>query len=209
MMKKYLIATTLLLTLGLTNAPDADAQKHRHHPVAATAATPDDTTPQDEVEAFSDTTDVDTTSQVVYQTGSSSYSYSFDISDEDFVKTLMSEFGGKELAGVVMVLGVLFLLFVLAPVLILFVIFYFIWKNRKERMRLAEAAMQNGQPIPAQLVEEGDTIRKRGIRQAFLGVGLMVFLGYSAGTVGFGIGVLVTCIGIGNLVIARTSGNGN
>ena len=37
------------------------------------------------------------------------------------------------------------------------------------------------------------------MRQCFVGVGLMIFLGFAAGNVGFGIGALVFCIGLGKV----------
>ena len=77
--------------------------------------------------------------------------------------------------------------------LILGVLLYFIYKNRKERIRLAEKAMESGQAIPDNLLPEKvptpDSVWQKGIRQLCLGVGLMVFLGYTAGEIGFGVGV--------------------
>jgi hypothetical protein len=86
-------------------------------------------------------------------------------------------------------------------------VFYFINKNRKDKMRLAQMAMQQGQPIPDQLLKEqstfGDEEYKSGIRQCFVGVGLMIFLWFAAGAVGFGIGALVFCIGLGKVIVAK------
>ena len=76
-------------------------------------------------------------------------------------------------------------------------------------MRLAQMAMQQGQPIPDQLLDEKprdtDEEYQKGMRQCFVGVGLMVFLGYAAGQVGFGIGALVFCIGLGKVFASRTA----
>ena len=70
-------------------------------------------------------------------------------------------------------------------------------------------AVENGQPIPDQLLVESNVNDKdsyqSGLRQVFLGIGLMVFLGYSAGEIGFGIGALVFFIGLGKVVIAKTN----
>ena len=109
-----------------------------------------------------------------------------------------------------LVLAVIVIMFVIAPVLIIGIILFFVYKNRKQRMRLAEAAMKSGQPIPDEFTskpkptEEDNDLRQKGIRQTCLGVGLMIFLGNTAGNIGLGIGALVTCIGIGNLLIARS-----
>ena len=74
-------------------------------------------------------------------------------------------------------------------------------------MRLAQMAMQQGQPIPDKLLEEqvgsGDEDFKKGMRQCFIGVGLMIFLGFAAGTIGFGVGALVFCIGLGKIVAVK------
>jgi hypothetical protein len=76
-------------------------------------------------------------------------------------------------------------------------------------MRLAQMAMQQGQPIPDQLLKDqpgnDDEEYKKGIRQCFVGVGLMIFLGYAAGTVGFGVGALVFCIGLGKVFVSKTT----
>ena len=132
--------------------------------------------------------------------------------NEDFgnmLKHLFVDMDSNSIAGMFFVLGVLLIIFVLAPVLIIIALFYFINKNRKEKMRLAQMAMQQGQPIPNQLLNEnpadvGDEYQK-GMRQCFVGVGLMVFLGYAAGQVGFGIGALVFCIGLGKVFASKTA----
>jgi hypothetical protein len=111
--------------------------------------------------------------------------------------------------GVVVFLAIFFLL----PLLIIFVIIYFVNKNRKERYKLAQMAIQNGQPIPDDILKNqvastsksGDY--QTGIRQMFLGVGLAIFLGIVAGKIGFGIGALVFFIGLGKWFIARQNGD--
>ena len=148
---------------------------------------------------FSDTTFVDTAAN----TG-------WDDDEDDIVERKISHFidtmDSKDFLGAFVVLGVLLILFVLAPFVIIAAIFYFINKNRKDKMRLAEMAMQQGQPIPEQLLEDSNTVSdeyQKGLRQCFVGVGLMVFLGLTAGEVGFGIGALVFCIGLGKIVAGK------
>ena len=76
-------------------------------------------------------------------------------------------------------------------------------------MKLAEMAMKQGQPIPDELLTEpkstDDDLWQKGLRQTFLGVGLLAFFGYVGSTVGVGIGILVTVIGLGKLAIVKTS----
>lgn len=205
MMKKTLFAMMLMaLTAGMTTAT---AQPTGNDSTAVTAVEADSTT-QDEVEAFSDTTQTDTSGVVsVTQVGGSNFPFD----DEDFVTadTILKDFDFSALAGMGFVLLILLILFVLAPVLIIGIILYFVYKNRKQRMRLAEMAIKNGQPIPQELVETpkpvDDDLRAKGIRQVALGVGLTCFLGWFVGDVGAGIGILVLCIGLGNLIIARNA----
>ncbi|MBQ3361326.1 MAG: hypothetical protein IJG46_04230, partial [Prevotella sp.] len=128
---------------------------------------------------------------------------------EKHLSRIVTSWDSKDALGVLLVLGVLLIIFVLAPVLIIVALFYFINKNRKEKMRLAQMAMQQGQPIPDQLLNEKpidvDDEYQKGMRQCFVGVGLMIFLGYAAGEVGFGIGALVFCIGLGKVFASKTA----
>ena len=212
-MKKILITMTLVLALGV--GVQAAGQKHRHTPQVTAELV--DSTSKDAVEVFSDTTSSDTTiraskGRVTVTTPVGSHSWDYDGDDEDLgniIHNAFSEMKGSDIAGMFFVLCVLLILFVLAPVFIIIALFYFINKNRREKMRLAQMAVQQGQPIPDQLLNEKpgsvDEEYQKGMRQCFVGVGLMVFLGYAAGHVGFGIGALVFCIGLGKVFASRSS----
>ncbi|MBQ8988431.1 MAG: hypothetical protein IJ067_01910 [Prevotella sp.] len=205
-MKKYLIAIAMVLTLSM-NA-DAAAQKHRHTPRTEQV----DSTKQnhDAIEAFSDTTAVDTT---YYDDEARSTNVNVSLSDEEvkgLIEDVLGNIGGKEITAVFIVLGTLFILFVLFPVIILIGVVWLINRNRREKIKLAQMAVNNGQQIPDHLFKEDkpetvDEDYSKGMRQLFLGLGLMFFLGYTAGSTGFGIGALVFCIGLGKVVIAKTS----
>ena len=206
-MKKYLIAIAMVLTLSTTAG--AAAQKHRHTPRTEQV---DSTKTNDAIEAFSDTTAVaDTTVYDVRAGGTHVRIYS----DEDVKGVMEQVFGsldGKAVTGVLIVLGTLFILFVLFPIIIIIAVIYFINRNRKDRIKLAQMAMEKGQPIPDELLKEKQASWDRsdyqtGLRQMFTGVGLAIFLGIVAGKVGFGIGALVFFIGLGKWFIARQSGN--
>ena len=213
-MKKVLITLAMLLALG--TGAQAASQKHRHTPQQELS----DSTGKDGVVVYSDTTSSDTTiraskGHVTINTPMGSHSWDYDVDDdEDFgnmIHNAVSHMGSKDIAGMFFVLCVLLIIFVLAPVLIIIALFYFINKNRKEKMRLAQMAVQQGQPIPDRLLEEkpadADEEYQKGMRQCFVGVGLMIFLGYAAGEVGFGIGALVFCIGLGKVFASRTARN--
>lgn len=203
-MKKIIITLTMLLVLGMTT--EMIAQKHRHTPQQTELV---DSTSKDAVEAFSDTTSTS-------QTSAADDNWPLDEDDDtQIVKSAdrLFDFMDSQMSGMLFVLAVLLIIFVLSPVFIIIAVFYFINKNRKDKMRLAQMAMQQGQPIPEQLLKDqpGNTDEeyKKGIRQCFVGVGLMIFLGYAAGTVGFGIGALVFCIGLGKVFVSKTAGNSN
>ena len=214
-MKKVLLTLALLLTL--TTGVEAAGQKHRHTPRQEKV----DSTNKDAVVVYSDTTSMDTMTttkhkgKVTITTPTSPWSsntVTYEMDDENFgsmLKHLFVDMDSNGIAGMFFVLGVLLILFVLAPVLIIIALFYFINKNRKEKMRLAQMAMQQGQPITDQLLKENpidsDDEYQKGMRQCFVGVGLMVFLGYAAGQVGFGIGALVFCIGLGKVFASKTA----
>ena len=205
----------MLLALGM--GAQAAAQKHRHTPQQELT----DSTGKDGVVVYSDTSSIDTvtvtknkaTVTVTTKTSPwSSRTTTYEVDDDDFGGMIHNAFrgmDGKNLAGMFFVLCVLLIIFVLAPVLIIIALFYFINKNRKEKMRLAQMAMQQGQPIPDQLLNDkiGNDADEyqHGMRQCFVGVGLMIFLGYAAGTVGFGIGALVFCIGLGKVFASKTA----
>jgi uncharacterized membrane protein len=209
-MKKYLIAIAMVLTLSLNG--DAVAQNHRHTP--RTEQVDSTQNNQDAIEAFSDTTAATTSS------GDSIDAYvngkRIRIQTDEDVKGILQEvFGdiGHEAIGwMIMSIVIIFIMFVLAPVLIIIAIFYFVNKNRKERLKLAQMAMEKGQPIPDELLKDrvaqiDDDEYQKGMRQMFTGIGLAIFLGLVAGEVGFGIGALVFFIGLGKWFIARQSRN--
>ena len=209
-MKKVIITMTMLLALGM--GVQAASQKHRHTPQAPTELV--DSANKDAVEVYSDTTGTDT---AVTHTRSHKgtvtintpwHSHTYDVDDDDIGRWLNS-IDHKDIMGMFFVLCIILIIFVLAPVLIIIALFYFINKNRKQKMKLAQMAMQQGQPIPDQLLDDKpldvDDEYQKGMRQCFVGVGLMIFLGYAAGQVGFGIGALVFCIGLGKVFASRTA----
>ena len=212
-MKKFLIAITLMLTLGM-NA-EAASQKHRHTP--RTAQVDSTKNNQDAIEAFSDTTstaDADDAEDDQYITHRHRTVVYGNSDDAKAIGDAIESVGGIMVPSLVFSIIAMVILFILAPLLIIVAIFYFVNKNRKERYKLAQMAIQNGQPIPDEILKEqvagpsksGDY--QSGLRQMFTGVGLAIFLGLIIGKIGIGIGALVFFIGLGKWYIARQSGNG-
>lgn len=98
------------------------------------------------------------------------------------------------------------------PLLIIFVIFFFRYKNRKAQYRLAEQALASGQPLPEHFFKEAAAaqtdIRSKGINNIFMGIGLFIFLWAITGEFGLGcIGLLIMFTGFGQLVIYYTQQN--
>ncbi len=90
------------------------------------------------------------------------------------------------------------------PVLIVFFVFYFMYKNRKEKSRLAAQILAAGQPIPDEFFKQEiqeTNLQTKGIRNISIGIGLTVLLGMLTKRADIGcIGVLIVCIGIGQVV---------
>lgn len=93
------------------------------------------------------------------------------------------------------------------PLIIVFIIFFFRYKNRKAKYRLVEQALASGQPLPENLIKEAQTtdIHSKGISNIFVGIGLFIFLWAITGKFGIGcIGLLIMFTGFGQLVIFYT-----
>ena len=201
----------MMLALGLNT--QAASQKHRHTP--RTAQVDSTKNNQDAIEAFSDTTstaDADDAEDDKYISHRHRTTYTTS-SDVQELKEVMEGVGGIFGPMLAMSVVVFLVIFFLLPLLIIIAIFYFVNKNRKERYKLAQMAIQNGQPIPDDILKSkvssssGDNDYQTGVRQMFTGVGLAIFLGIIIGKVGIGIGALVFFIGLGKWFIARQNGD--
>jgi hypothetical protein len=210
-MKQYLIAIAMMLVLGM-NA-QAASQKHRHTP--RTEQVDSTKNNQDAIEAFSDTTSADSEDAeddkyITQRHRTTTYTTSSDVKE---LKEVMEGVGG--IFGPMLAVGIVafVVIFFLLPLLIIVTIIYFVNKNRKERYKLAQMAIQNGQPIPDDILKNQTSSSmsgndyQTGVRQMFTGVGLAIFLGLIIGKVGIGIGALVFFIGLGKWFIARQNGD--
>lgn len=202
-MKQLLISIAMVLTLSM-NA-EASAQKHRHSP--RTEQVDSSKSKKDAIEAFSDTTaeDAEDDKYISYRRRTS-----YSGSDAEEVKQVLEGVSSMVDSGMIIGIIAIVIIFLIAPLLIIITIFYFVNKNRRERYKLAQMAIQNGQQIPDDILKEKEddwdkNDYQSGMRQIFLGVGLAIFLGIVAGKIGFGIGALVFFIGLGKVFIARRS----
>lgn len=198
------------MVLALSSSTSAIAQKHRHTPRTEQVS---DTVKhnQDAIEAYSDTTATNN-ANADDNDNHSGYSHHVVYEGEDAERVVSGIFGDMDGAAFMgMLIPILAIVCVgfLLPVILVLLVFYFINRNRKEKYRLAEMAIKNGQPIPDALLKDSknddwdSTSYNAGIRQMFTGVGLAIFLGIIMGDLGFGIGALVFFIGLGKYVIAR------
>ena len=201
------------MLLALSMNVDAAAQKHRHTP--RTEQVDSTKKNQDAIEAFSDTTNAADAEdaeddEYIGRHRSVTYSTSGDVED---LKEVMESFGGYVAPWMAVSIVAIVVIFLLAPLLIIIAIFYFVNRNRREKYKLAQMAIQNGQPIPDEILKDNTDARMltseyhAGIRQMFVGIGLAIFLGIIIGKLGIGIGALVFFIGLGKWFVARQSGD--
>lgn len=204
-MKKYLIAIAMVLTLS-SNAT-ATAQKHRHTPRTEQVSDTVKHNP-DAIEAFSDTTAAKSNANADFDDDDDSYTrYQVRTPVDDASEVMDKIFGGLGIAMIIPILAIV-IFGLLLPLIILFTVLYFVNRNRRDKYRLAEMAIKNGQPIPDELLKEvkddwDSNGYNAGIRQMFTGVGLAIFLGLILDELGIGIGALVFFIGLGKWYIAR------
>jgi len=100
------------------------------------------------------------------------------------------------------------------PVLIVFFVFWFRNKNKQAQYRLAEKALESGKDIPEGLFNSTNTevtdVYAKGVKNAFLGLGLGIFLWAITGEFGLGcIGFMIMFMGIGQVVIHYTQKSSN
>lgn len=159
---------------------------------------------EDGIEAFSDTT------EVISQTPASTNNWDPDDYDNpfDWVRDMMKTTGGIL---IVLFILLLVLLFILLPFIILALLLRFIIKRHNDRVNLAEKAMESGQPIPEEIMsvdkQSEGYLWKRGVRNVAIGLGLMLMFWIWDSDTLVGIGVLIFCYGIGQMIISKTNRN--
>ena len=119
---------------------------------------------------------------------------------EDMPEFLKGIFG---LTGLGIASGTILLVFIILlcifglPLILLFVLFYLIFRRRK-----SDANVSTRQATDAQDTSKPDrTLFNKGVKNICLGIGLAIFFGLWMGDFGVGIGILIICIGIGELIV--------
>ena len=232
-MKKTIFALAMLL--ALEGSVPALAQRHRHTPrttvvdgqsdkrqPAAGGSHADDkngSSADDKntegIEAYSDTSSVPAVADTAtYMPADQADDYNrfspkhFDDPLSWFAYLCSSSFWGVAFT---ILFVVLFLLVLLSPLIIVLLIIRYIIRRHNDRVRLAEKAMENGQPFDEQMPlsrRSPEFMWRRGVKNTSIGVGLMLFFWFLGTESLVGIGGLIACMGAGQMFMARHNYNG-
>ena len=223
-MKQTFITLLLVLTLGTIHV--AQAQRHRHTPrveaVSQKTKQSDksykkaaDKTQDNGIEAYSDTTsiddDADNTAAI-----DTAYTSGFNLDDDDFEDNpwFLKAITGAMGAGAVifaLLIVVLVFLFLVSPFIIIILVLRYLIRRHNDNVRLAEKAMESGQAVPsgAKIAKHrtysNEDQWQRGIKTASTGLGLIALFWIIGAEQLIGVGVLVLCMGAGQMLIGRTS----
>lgn len=204
----------LLLGLVMFSALNAVAvdttPRHRHQHVDDAVQVQQVDTAYEAVEAYSDTTtyeaDNDATTPTVSIPANSvnpaDYGDPF-----TFYNALWTVGAGGVIIAILLTL--LFLIFILAPIVIVVLLIRYLFKRHNDRVLLREKEMERNyehkeyRQVDYEKVRD-DYMWKRGIQNVALGLGLVLMFGCWGAEALVGVGLLVMCFGIGQMVIART-----
>ena len=115
----------------------------------------------------------------------------------DFIKGLIGLTGFSLASGAMLLVFIVLLCIFGLPLILLFILLYLIFRKRKTKVYSNE-----NQPIDETTSQTPDrTIFNKGVKNVCLGIGLAIALGIWMGDFGVGVGILITCIGIGELLI--------
>lgn len=220
---KRLISITLTLALLATspvNQAMAQGQKGKATATATTnAPAVNDSTDEEGIVAYSDTTETDAQGDsVTYYNGkgnTASLDWNNDQADSLLERWALELLGGTAgfWASVFATLVVILVfLFLCSPFIVLGVFIWYLVRRNRQRLDFARQAMENGQPIPQEMLsmelQTDSYMWSKGVRNVFLGLGLIVFGLFVSIEILGAVGALLICMGAGQCVIAKTSGKG-
>lgn len=104
---------------------------------------------------------------------------------------------GAATGGLLIAALVLFCIFGLPILGIILIIWLIVRASRRSSNNAGQAVMQN----EVDATGRDRSLFNKGVRNVCLGIGLAIFLGIWMGDFGVGIGVLIVCIGIGELLV--------
>ena len=220
---KRLISITLTLALLATspvNQAMAQGQKSKATATATTnAPAVNDSTDEEGIVAYSDTTETDAQGDsVTYYNGkgnTASLDWNNDQADsllERWALELLGGTAGFWASAFATLVVILVFLFLCSPFIVLGLFIWYLVRRNRQRLEFARQAMENGQPIPQEMLsmelQTDSYMWSKGVRNVFLGLGLIVFgLFINIETLA-AVGALLICMGAGQCVIAKTSGKG-
>lgn len=220
MKMKHLLGLVALFCV-ITLSPVMAQGKHRHH--AAIEQKADAHDDKEENVAYSDTTstafgnaadtdvaddDADDSAGYTYTLSSNPLNMDhFDNPLAFFVALFGAGFGGIMLA--LLILLVILLVF-LSPLIVVYLIYRLLKSLHNDKVRLTEKAIASGRPIAksSSTTVYGSTDQElwnKGVKNVALGLGLIMLFAFWGAYALCGIGALIMCLGIGKMVIARTS----
>lgn len=220
MKMKHLLGLVALFCV-ITLSPVMAQGKHRHH--AAIEQKADAQDDKDENVAYSDTTstafgnaaDTDVADDDDNDTAGYTYTMSsnplnmdhFDNPFAFFVALFGAGFGGIVLA--LFILLIILLVF-LSPLIVVYIIYRFLKRLYSDKVRLAEKAIASGSPMAKSasttvMGSADQELWSKGVKNVALGLGLIILFAFWGAQALCGIGALIMCLGIGKMVIARTS----
>jgi len=206
-MKRFVIALSMMLAFGVTAM--ADKPQREHIKAGVSVQVKDDTVG---IVAYSDTTsygegDADDSIDAEYD-GEDVFSINAsDIRNPFSLVAYLSD-SAKSGGGVFMVIfAIILALFVwLSPFLLIAFIVYYALRSKRQKYKIMEKALEEGRPLPkglmASSVVDNDQMLRRGLKHAFLGIGLAVLFYCLHASELAGIGWLTFFYGMGQVAIA-------
>lgn len=205
-MKKTIFLMAMLLTLSVA-APMASAaqQSHRNRPHTQMVDKKDkDATDEEGVVAYSDTVTADTASAA---NGGATFDNDAPVSRDELLSFYNSLPGWIVKLFLIVCVFVPMLLCFLAPIIVVLLVIRYFMRRHKDRVRLAEMAMEKGEPFNDELKplskKSPEYMWRRGVRNTSIGAGLMIFFWFFGMQSLMGIGALVACIGLGQMFMVK------
>ena len=199
----------MAVTFGL--AAEAQSSAYKPNANAASEVSADDTAA---IVAYSDTASSDT---VAHASQSSRQTWQQVLDDDTSWNRVSDPF---ELIAYLTTIGMggvvvaiffvlLCIVVVFSPIILIAVILYLVFKRRNERYKAMEKAVESGRPVPEEMrspvFESSEVLWRKGVKNFFIGLGLVaMFLSFDVEEL-VGIGVLVALYGAGQAVIAYTT----
>ncbi|WP_278698829.1 DUF6249 domain-containing protein [Leyella stercorea] len=205
-MKKTIFLMAMLLALSAA-APMASAapQSHRNRPHTQMVDKKDkDATDEEGVVAYSDTVTADTASAA---NGGATFDNDAPVSRDELLEFYNSLPGWIVKLFLILCVFVPMLLCFLAPIIVVLLVIRYFMRRHKDRVRLAEMAMEKGEPFNDELKplskKSPEYMWRRGVRNTSIGAGLMIFFWFFGMQSLMGIGALVACIGLGQMFMVK------